>query len=269
MVFPAGEGGFGGGWGDRVVRTAPDPGRAKQGGVVEYEDRLKEGDFFRIIAGGPLYQVHLVNESRALCFVVKEIHPTGRLQAEGELGSVQFGGGDGINISPFSAVMRVEDPRLALQQFKEQRRVDSDKVEEMSIATIPGATKSVKSVKEKEAARRQSLASKKVAGIPGAEKIKRPLTGAAAAAKANAKKNTTPKESRSCVCGCGQQTFGYFAPGHDARFKGWMIKVERGGMPVNELPKSVQKAFNFVKKGKGFVTTHNYKGEKHSGYATN
>lgn len=59
---------------------------------------------------------------------------------------------------------------------------------------------------------------------------------------------------------------GYFVPGHDARFKAWMVKIERGTMQQSELPKAVQKAFEFKKRGPGFVTTHSYKGEKHNGY---
>lgn len=79
------------------------------------------------------------------------------------------------------------------------------------------------------------------------------------------------KELRPCACGCTHEgspvmVAGYFAQGHDARFKSWMVKIERGEMKVADLPEVVQQAYKFVKRGPGFVTTKNYKGEAHNGY---
>jgi hypothetical protein len=37
------------------------------------------------------------------------------------------------------------------------------------------------------------------------------------------------KRTHDCLCGCGQETLSLFAPGHDARVKGILLKVERGG----------------------------------------
>lgn len=70
---------------------------------------------------------------------------------------------------------------------------------------------------------------------------------------------------RPCACGCGDQVTAYFAQGHDARFKALMVKVERGALAVKDLPPAMQKQ-EFVKRGQGYVTKTNYKGEKHTGY---
>lgn len=86
------------------------------------------------------------------------------------------------------------------------------------------------------------------------------------------------KVKRNCACGCVDpetnartQVGGYFAMGHDARYKGWMIKIERGQMAVKDLPPTVQKevaaAGGWVKTETGYRTVNNYKGEPHAGYA--
>ena len=74
------------------------------------------------------------------------------------------------------------------------------------------------------------------------------------------------KTVKPCRCGCGGQTTAFFVPGHDARFKGWLTKVEKGEKKVSELPEAVQKAYKWVKRGKGAIPTTNYRGEPHSGY---
>ena len=38
-----------------------------------------------------------------------------------------------------------------------------------------------------------------------------------------------------CRCGCGQQTQRTFAPGHDARLKGLIVRVVRGVMTLQEI----------------------------------
>lgn len=89
------------------------------------------------------------------------------------------------------------------------------------------------------------------------------VPGVAAEKKVRVKAEKTVKP---CKCGCGGQTTAFFVPGHDARFKGWLLKVEKGQMKVNELPEAVQKGYKWVKKGDGAIPTTNYKGEPHTGY---
>lgn len=49
-------------------------------------------------------------------------------------------------------------------------------------------------------------------------------------AKADPKPKKEPKlpTTQDCLCGCGLETGGKFRPGHDARVKGWLSKVEQG-----------------------------------------
>ena len=51
------------------------------------------------------------------------------------------------------------------------------------------------------------------------------------APKARAAK--APKTVRNCVCGCGTETTGHFAPGHDARYHGWITKLADGRIQRN------------------------------------
>lgn len=91
-------------------------------------------------------------------------------------------------------------------------------------------------------------------------------------AKAKAGKGTkrekTPAKVRDCVCGCGTETTGNFAPGHDARFHGWITKLADGRIQRNGkdaktgeaiVPSSVLNKLGLTAKGDGFkATTPNY-----------
>lgn len=47
--------------------------------------------------------------------------------------------------------------------------------------------------------------------------------------KASAKKSTakaSTKELRPCLCGCGTKVARFFAPGHDARLRGMLLRGE-------------------------------------------
>jgi hypothetical protein len=83
-----------------------------------------------------------------------------------------------------------------------------------------------------------------------------------------AARKATPKELKPCACGCGEQTGGYFVQGHDARFKGWMLKIERGEAKKSELlPAAIIRKYEWTAtRGGGERTTTNYRGEKHTGY---
>lgn len=50
------------------------------------------------------------------------------------------------------------------------------------------------------------------------------------------RKEKAPKTVRSCACGCGTETTGYFAPGHDARLHGWIAKLSDGRMEPKDIP---------------------------------
>lgn len=197
---------------------------------------LKRGDFFRDYPSGPLYRVTMVNTSRARCILVPE------------KGNRIIKAPAVMNISPRAAVTRV-DPAVT----------PSTPAKEQTMTTAAGIPVASKSTREREKERKARVATKSPST--------KPLAGAAAAAKAKVRaSNKVPKTVRMCACGCGEETLSYFVPGHDARFKAWMVKIERGTMQISELPKSVQKTYEFKKRGPGFVSLTNYKGEKHSGY---
>jgi hypothetical protein len=51
----------------------------------------------------------------------------------------------------------------------------------------------------------------------------------ASAKKASTKsaaKKTSTKELRPCLCGCGTKVSRFFAPGHDARLRGMLLRGE-------------------------------------------
>lgn len=56
-----------------------------------------------------------------------------------------------------------------------------------------------------------------------------------------------------CPCGCGgiPEGDGVFIPGHDGRVCGWIRKVERGKMKLDNLSKEVQKIYEvWVEQGR-------------------
>jgi len=57
-----------------------------------------------------------------------------------------------------------------------------------------------------------------------------------------------PRKTHDCVCGCGIETLSVFAPGHDARVKGLLLKVERGELSRDAVPESLAPFVKF--KGK-------------------
>lgn len=62
-----------------------------------------------------------------------------------------------------------------------------------------------------------------------------------------------PKEKKlsttqDCLCGCGKETGGKFRPGHDARVKGMLYKVERGLEKFENLPEALKPHVKFAGK---------------------
>lgn len=75
------------------------------------------------------------------------------------------------------------------------------------------------------------------------------------AAKAEEKAAKPPKAPREkkektlnpCLDGCGQMVGGKFAPGHDAKLKSLIYKIERGDEPVSAIPEVSAKLVKFAK----------------------
>lgn len=70
-----------------------------------------------------------------------------------------------------------------------------------------------------------------------------------------------PKTVRACACGCGGQTTGHFAPGHDARLHGWIAKLADGRIEPKDIPAITRKNLGLVQTKTGYkaTTPHFYK----------
>ena len=71
-------------------------------------------------------------------------------------------------------------------------------------------------------------------------------------ANGQAKREKVPKQVRKCICGCGSDTQGFFAPGHDSRFHGWIAKLADGRMEPKDIPQSVRNGLNLQKTKTGY-----------------
>jgi hypothetical protein len=82
---------------------------------------------------------------------------------------------------------------------------------------------------------------------------KKAKNGKAKTAKARVPK--APKQLRNCACGCGTETSGYFAPGHDAKLHGWIAKLSDGRMEPKDIPATTRAKLNLVKTKDGYKAT--------------
>jgi hypothetical protein len=238
---------------------------------------LQAGKIIR--TGGKLYRVEYVNFSRAYCIPLSKVAEADAVdempedpESEGSAKAKQ-GVKGAINIGPNSIVDSwdsVEEAVAATINDSSIKRPPFPGAKESNVGAVSAIPVGSKSARDADKARMRAR-NDKAAGI-GTKKgtgalalANRKLTGAAAKAKANAKPKA-PKELRKCLCGCGEETASYFCMGHDARFKSWMVKIERGDMAVEDLPAVVRKAYEWKKVGKGFRTTRDYRGGANSGY---
>ncbi len=65
--------------------------------------------------------------------------------------------------------------------------------------------------------------------------------GKAKAKVARTPRAPKPKVESACLCGCGATTARSFAPGHDARFHGWMRRLAQGEEILSQIPMSARK----------------------------
>jgi hypothetical protein len=222
---------------------------------------LQEGQVIRMVANGPPFRVVSVSECRAYCVPLKK----GLVKDEGDV--IEFGGfvdsKGGVNIAPRAYVEIVEGDlgeaekrrQAAIAAKNGSRNVDrtDSNVTQTTENVMAASAMPVRSNREREKDRRARLASK-AAGMPG-----RKLTGAAARSAGKAK---APRTVRKCFCGCGEETMGYFAPGHDGRFHGLMKKLERGEIEPKDIRKAQAEIIGpFKKFGEGWRPSKNYKGD--------
>lgn len=221
--------------------------------------RLRPNEIIRI--GTRVYKVDYVNDSRAYCLLIPRAGKVRMSGSETEEETV-WASVKGINISPNASVERLTEEDLAVLNLEQPK---PEQESEMAVAGIPLASKS----KARSRADRHSGigTSKGTGNLARAKKTQEEkIADRKIARKKVMDRRQVRLSDKKCLCGCGTNTTNYFAPGHDSKFKSWMVKVERGDMAPEQLPASVRKAYDFKKRGPGMVTSRNYKGEPHSGY---
>lgn len=258
----------------------PNENRLVEGTVVKYEGRI--------------WFVGLVNDSRARLDPISDV---GSVMPESGRSFRTYG--SSANITPCPGIPLPEVDIETLDEFslkrlcnlmetyeldkhrshRKPRLVIPDEDDEAGDDTYMAPTAAGTPAKA-------AAANAAAAPLPVATKTNRPATTSAdrlAAAKASLKKAAAAApvkgaskgkakgpavRDKECVCGCGGATAGYFVPGHDARFKGLMLKVERGKAKKEEVfSKAVIAQYQWKRRGDGEVTTKNYKGEPHQGYS--
>lgn len=224
---------------------------------------LKVGEYIRLYTGGPVYKVETVNSSRAYCIPLKKqlvkvqtLNPESGVAEDREFDKSKDGG---ISIAVMSLVTRVtEEEALSSADTTKRQQPSVDKRKEgkaMAASPIPVAGKSAR---ESEKSRRLAQARKRA--------DRQVKAGLGRLARAHAK-DKPPKTVRKCFCGCGEETTGFFAPGHDARFNGWLKQIEKGKSTAEKLLTKTQRDAlgPWKKRGDGFVPSKNYKGEPYKG----
>ena len=117
----------------------------------------------------------------------------------------------------------------------------SEQTDNPALVEAPGGNAPSKAEIREKVAKLKAQAAAKVAKPAGkvVGKVAPPEGKSAAAAKAS--REPKVREQNPCVCACGETTGGRFAPGHDARYYGWLKKIAAGTKEFKELPKAVQK----------------------------
>ena len=125
---------------------------------------------------------------------------------------------------------------------KPAHQVVTDDASDAAVKAVEGDTEADKKAEAKAAKAKAAADDKAAKATRRAEaaEIKRQKDAKAKADRAEAKKEQTEasaaKRTKTCLCGCGGTTGGNFLPGHDARVKGMLLKVERGEAKAEDLP---------------------------------
>lgn len=132
-----------------------------------------------------------------------------------------------------AAVAGVELPEWDAPDAVVAQPGETDGKNDESTVPIP-ATPPAKALTQKQKAEIAAAQAKaKKAKSAGVEK------GVAATATPKTKKEKKVRKTHDCICGCGQETGGLYAPGHDARVKGILLKIERGDLEKTAVPAGV------------------------------
>lgn len=197
---------------------------------------LRVGEF--VVYEGRAWKVGLVNFSRA------RLDP---MKRSTKVNGDEFAGS--VNIGPASTLRRLSAEEAAVYGTTTKESDHMSEATEATTGDVAGVPIPPKANRVKVAKTRKATGSTKTA------------------TKQRAAKREPAVADKPCKCGCGGKTASHFIAGHDARFKGWLLKIERGQAKKEELlKKAVIAAYQWKRKGKGEIPTLNYKGEKHTGY---
>lgn len=103
------------------------------------------------------------------------------------------------------------------------------------VAGSPEVQAKVKAVKEAKVAKEGAL--------PPLPK----MPSSASGARASGEKKIKP--TRPCACGCGTETKSEWAPGHDARARGWALRIQRGILTIDQVPENERQGANLMLTG--------------------
>lgn len=186
---------------------------------------------------GRAWRVGLVNFSRARLDPVKQ-------PSAAALAKDPFAGS--VNVGPSSTLRRLASDEAATYHKPKESEMSEENTDEVAGMPVPAKKDRLKR---------------------GASKARKATGSKATASKPRKVKKEAAVADKPCKCGCGGKTASHFIAGHDARFKGWLLKIERGQAKKEDLlKKAVIGAYTWKKKGKGEVPTTDYKGRPHKGY---
>lgn len=103
------------------------------------------------------------------------------------------------------------------------------------VATSPEVQAKVKEAKEAKAEK---------AAKPVKEGALPPLPKMPSATRGEREKKVRP--TKPCACGCGTETKSEWAPGHDARARGWALRIQRGILTIDQVPANEQVGANLM-----------------------
>lgn len=215
---------------------------------------MAEGEI--VETDGRIWRVGLVNSCRARLDPITDV-----LINNPVTGSVDRSYGSSINVSPQALVKRIDPAELddkgqwRLGRLVTHAKEDKEKQMETQQVTEKGSNAArLAAFKAKQAAKKKAQA----------ERQEKTVKNAKAGPKGKAE-----KALNDCKCGCGLKTLKNFVPGHDAVFKGKLLRVERGEMKKEDaFSKAIIGQYKWKKAAAGGeMPTTNYKGEPHTGYA--
>ncbi len=62
----------------------------------------------------------------------------------------------------------------------------------------------------------------------------------------SSKRPRKARPQKPCQCGCGQLTSSQWVPGHDARARGWALRIERDILTMKDVPANEQAGAKFM-----------------------